>query len=395
MNEHGLDLNPAAGSAGERHRRAYVLIHAIVWSMFILFPFLLIDRTGDVRDWAEFLRRLWIVIPFMLVFYANYAWLIPACLFRRQKAGRFILANLLLIALLSGTILAHNEWRHRQRMEERAEAIRQGDGGEGKGLPVPQEFRRIEESPHGHLRLMAMFLMRDFLSLAFTAGLAVALKTTRRWREAEASRRELEQSRTEAELRQLKSQLNPHFLLNTLNNIYALIAFDTGKAQEAVHGLSKLLRYVLYDNQADTVPLAREVDFVRHYIDLMRIRLRPDVALRTSFRLLPGSTAAIAPLLFISLIENAFKHGVAATGSSFIHIDIEERPGGTVVCHTANSLHPKGKDDRSGSGIGLEQVARRLELLYPGRYLWQHGPTPDGQAYESTLTIALGGSSGQ
>ena len=100
MNEHDLDLNPAAGSAGERHRRAYVLIHAIVWSMFILFPFLLIDRTGDVRDWAEFLRRLWIVIPFMLVFYANYAWLIPACLFRRQKAGRFILAQFLIEAVL-------------------------------------------------------------------------------------------------------------------------------------------------------------------------------------------------------------------------------------------------------------------------------------------------------
>ena len=388
MNKQGLPQKPGTASAGEKHRWAYVLIHATVWSMFILFPFLLIDRTGDVRDWAEFLRRLWIVIPFLIVFYANFAWLISACLFRRQRAGRFILANLLLVALLSGTILAHNEWRHRQRTE--AASARQA--GEGQQPPLPRELRRIEESPHGHLRLMALFFMRDFLSLSLTVGLAVALKTTRRWREAEASRQELERSRAEAELRHLKSQLNPHFLLNTLNNIYALIALDADKAQQAVHGLSKLLRYVLYDNQADTVPLAREAEFIRHYIGLMRLRLQPGVDLRTSIRLLPGSKAAIAPLLFISLIENAFKHGVAATGESFIHIDIEERPGGIVICHTANSLHPKGESDRSGSGIGLSQVARRLELAYPGRYLWLHGPTPDGQAYESTLTIALGSS---
>ncbi len=208
MNKQGLPPKPGTASAGEKHRWAYVLIHATVWSMFILFPFLLIDRTGDVRDWAEFLRRLWIVIPFLIVFYANFTWLIGACLFRRQRAGRFILANLLLIALLSGTILAHNEWRHRQRTEAAASARQ---AGEGQQPPLPRELRRIEESPHGHLRLMALFFMRDFLSLSLTVGLAVALKTTRRWREAEASRQELERSRAEAELRHLKSQLNPHF----------------------------------------------------------------------------------------------------------------------------------------------------------------------------------------
>lgn len=121
--------------------------------------------------------------------------------------------------------------------------------------------------------MVALFILRDMLSLILTVGLAVSIKMTRRWYEAEASRRELEKSKTEAELKNLKNQLNPHFLLNTLNNIYALIAFDTDKAQKAVQELSKLLRYVLYENQEIYVPLSREAEFIRNYIELMKIRL--------------------------------------------------------------------------------------------------------------------------
>lgn len=116
------------------------------------------------------------------------------------------------------------------------------------------------------------FFVRDILSLIFTIGLSAAIRMSARWGQAEAARREAEKSRTEAELKNLRNQLNPHFLLNTLNNIYALIAFDSDKAQQAVQELSKLLRYVLYDNQQNYVPLCKEVDFIRNYIELMRIR---------------------------------------------------------------------------------------------------------------------------
>ena len=109
----------------------------------------------------------------------------------------------------------------------------------------------------------------------------------------------------------LRNQLNPHFLLNTLNNIYALIAFDSDKAQQAVQELSKLLRYVLYDNQQTYVPLCKEVDFIRNYIELMRIRLSANVQMITKFDIQPDSQTLIAPLIFISLIENAFKHGIS------------------------------------------------------------------------------------
>ena len=128
-----------------------------------------------------------------------------------------------------------------------------------------------------------------------------------RWSEAEAARREAVKSRMEAELKSLRNQLNPHFLLNTLNNIYALIAFDTDKAQQAVQELSRLLRYVLYDNQEKYVPLCKEVGFICNYIELMRIRVTEDVDIETHFDIKPDSQTPIAPLIFISLIEKCIQ----------------------------------------------------------------------------------------
>lgn len=199
-------------------------------------------------------------------------------------------------------------------------------------------------------------------------------------------RREAEKSRTEAELKNLRNQLNPHFLLNTLNNIYALIAFDTDKAQTAVQELSRLLRHVLYDNQQNFVTLGKEMDFIKNYIALMRIRLSSNVTVETRFDIRPDSPTEIAPLIFISLIENAFKHGISPTEPSHIRIYFSESVH-EVRCEIINSYHPKSEADKSGSGIGLEQVSKRLELTYPGRYEWKHGISEDGKEYKSVLTI--------
>lgn len=156
--------------------------------------------------------------------------------------------------------------------------------------------------------------------MILTVGLSTAIRLSGRWGQIEAARREAEKSRTEAELKNLRNQLNPHFLLNTLNNIYALIAFDTDKAQAAVQELSRLLRHVLYDNQQNFVPLGKEMDFIRNYIELMRIRLSSNVTVETAISVRPDSRTEIAPLIFISLIENAFKHGISPTEPSYIRI---------------------------------------------------------------------------
>ena len=208
-----------------------------------------------------------------------------------------------------------------------------------------------------------------------------------KWATAEQKLRESEAAKTEAELKNLRSQINPHFLLNTLNNIYALTAIDQTKAQEAIQQLSKLLRHMLYDNQEPFVALQDEILFLENYVSLMKIRLSQEVDV-TFVKNVRDPYQKVAPLLFISLVENAFKHGISPTEHSFVHLTMME--DGTRLCVTIeNSYHPKNKQDRSGHGIGLKQVQRRLELAYPGRYDWQKGVSEDNKTYTSQITITL------
>ena len=182
--------------------------------------------------------------------------------------------------------------------------------------------------------------------------------------------------------------MNPHFLFNTLNNIYSLIAFSPERAQEAVHDLSRLLRYVLYDSSQPQVLLEKELDFIRNYVELMRIRLPEHVELKTEIAATKPD-ALIAPLLFISLIENAFKHGVSNSKPSFIDLDIHQK-GDMVVCHLKNSYFPKdAEQDKSGSGIGIKNLRKRLELIYPNRHIFSYGV--EGDNYYSMLELQISG----
>ena len=130
------------------------------------------------------------------------------------------------------------------------------------------------------------------------------------------------------------------------------------------------------------------MDFIRNYIELMRIRLGAHVELKTDIEIPDTCALPIAPLLFISLIENAFKHGISPNQPSYIHIHFWLAEG-CVECEIVNSNFPKSSADKSGSGIGLEQVRRRLELSYAGHYLWQQGVSADGKSYRSHLTIEV------
>ena len=338
------------------------LIHLIGWGIVFGFPFLMMNRSGFNLSWPEYLRHGCIVpLSFLIIFYANYCYLIPRYLFTGRIKRYLVLNVVLIVCIVAGAHLWQEFFFHHN--------------------PPRQDDKPIRMGPPRWI-----FLLRDTFSMILTVGLSAAIKMSHRWAQIEDARREAEQSRTEAELKNLRNQMNPHFLLNTLNNIYALIAFDADKAQNAVQELSKLLRHVLYDNQQAYVPIGQEMDFIRNYIELMRIRLSPDVRVETRFDIAPGSPAQIAPLIFISLIENAFKHGISPTEPSYISIRFSETPG-QVHCDIVNSYHPKTQADKSGSGIGLEQVKKRLELLYPRHHDWQHGIDEEKKEYYSRLTI--------
>jgi two-component sensor histidine kinase len=358
--------------ADKQIRMIEVLTHVVGWGLMFVLPVYYANRgNNESVTLVEYMRHSGVPFFLCVVFYVNYLLLIPKLLFRR-KVKEFLMVNVVLVIAATGGLYFWQSAVFSMTSE----------------TPPPPPVGPERGPRHGSHYPMPplLFCMRDTVSMIIVIVLATAAKLIGRWNQIETERREAEQRRTEAELKNLRNQLNPHFLLNTLNNIYALIAFDADKAQTAVQELSKLLRHVLYDNQQPYVSLGKEMDFIRNYIELMRIRLSPHVTVKTQIDIDPESQTPIAPLIFISLIENAFKHGISPTDESKILISFSENRK-EVRCLITNSYHPKSSADKSGSGIGLEQVRQRLELMYPGRFDWQHGVNNDGTSYVSKLVI--------
>ena len=159
----------------------------------------------------------------------------------------------------------------------------------------------------------------------------------------------------------LKYQINPHFFMNTLNNIHALIDIDTECAKSAVIELSKMMRYVLYDSGRELIPLNKDLQFLQNYIELMRIRYTDTVDIRVEYPHDLPEQVSIPPLLLIVFVENAFKHGISYNRPSFIRLTVAYTEG-RVRCTVVNSRH--GGARQHGPGIGLENVRKRLALIY-------------------------------
>ncbi|MDR2234158.1 MAG: histidine kinase [Tannerella sp.] len=335
------------------------LIHSIVWIVLFVFPFLFRARESGVISLHDYLRFIIMVAGTLAVFYANYGYLVERFLFTRQ-IWTYLLSNLLLFAAV--ILVTHLLWSLVPPSN-----------------PSPEDMEVRERLPFHY------FILFDVVKYFFLTVMSVALKATSSWYRMDTERKELEKQRSEAELQNLKNQLNPHFLFNTLNNIYSLIAINGEQAQEAVHELSRLLRYMLYDSAQAFVPLEKEVDFISNYVKLMQIRMSEHVDLQTRIEIeLPDMP--IAPLLFISPVENAFKHGVSNSKPSFIHIEIIAA-GKQIKCLIRNSLFPKNSQDKSGSGIGLVNLRKRLDLLYPGKYTFTCEQS--NETYCFTLIIEL------
>lgn len=342
-----------------------LMLHILCWALLFVVPLFFHGSDESwTMAWNRYMRGLGATMSYLLVFYLNYLWIVPRYMLKKKDWKMFLIINVLV--LVAGLLMV-DLW-HVIINNFLPELNNRGSRIAGK------HFSRLPRYFYGSL-----------VNILFIA-LAVAVRMYQRWQHLEEARKEAEAARTEAELSNLRNQMNPHFLLNTLNNIYALIAFDQDKAQTAVGELSKLLRHVLYENQQDMVPLCKEADFMRNYIELMKIRVTDNVKIDANIDVSPNDSTPIAPLLFISLIENAFKHGISPQGTGEIKVDIYKTDG-DITCEISNTCYPKRENDKSGSGIGLEQVSRRLELMYPDRYTWEKGNTPDGNRYYSKITL--------
>lgn len=346
-------------------RTVAIAAHLLIWAYVFASP--LLFRRGDKPiDWDNYVWTLYFPVSSCIIFYVNYLYLVPRFL-QAKRYRQFVFYNVLLLAFFTFS-------RELYVQQFPPPSFRPGT-------------RRIRHMVHAHRHSFTLVpLIRSCISLLSAIFLASVVRLSTQWRKAEAARQEAELGRAEAELKNLKSQINPHFLLNTLNNIYSLTAFDTEKAQEAIQELSKLLRYVLYENREHQVSLQKEAEFLKTYIALMRIRLSANVEVETDFRIPSDNIPEVAPLIFISLVENAFKHGVSPTRPSFIRISLHADAAG-IHFSCRNSNFPKSENDKSPGGIGLQQVRSRLEHSYPGHYEWHCGPKDDGRTYASEIHI--------
>ena len=354
-------------------KRLKYFLHVVFWAYMFLSPMQYMRGTGMTM--LQYVSNCLSPLLLMVVFNANYYWLTPRY-FLQCKHRYYLMINVQMAVFVS---LVLHYWMDYSRVLFQP------------GVLMPRNPDGIDEF---------FFFLRDLINCGIFATAATCIALAQRWfwadnarKYAETARVRAEADRTEAELKSLRSQINPHFLLNTLNNIYALTAMDTYRAQNAIQQLSKMLRHMLYDNMLDSVSLQDEIQFLENYVNLMKIRL-PDSVDVTFKKIVPDADIRVAPLIFISLFENAFKHGISMTEPSFIRILIQaivphDGSEKQLICSIENSYFPKPQQDRSGHGIGLEQVQRRLDLLYPDRYVWEKGTGPDDRTYYSKITIQL------
>ena len=322
------------------------VVQLILLQLIMLSPGLLTYITSGSGTLAS--ESLWIAIywlaPVLGVYLLNFYLCVPMLWFR-HRYWQFGLANIMLIGLLNLHTISHNIYS------------------------LPEYIRA------GYASFMSISLIINLMAI----GIALSIRYFMR----QSERRQKE---VEAELAWLKNQINPHFLFNTLNNISSLAQIDADETQEAIMQLSDLLRYAMYETNKPKVRLDGEVEFMRNYIDLMKLRCNEMTEVNAQF-IMHNAQLEVAPLLFISLIENAFKHGMNSNAPAMIDIRLEQQDD-TLIFLCDNTNNPKPTKDRSGSGIGLENTRRRLDLLYPGRYTWEQTITPEN-IYHVKITIRL------
>jgi Putative regulator of cell autolysis len=227
-------------------------------------------------------------------------------------------------------------------------------------------------------------LIYNFTHTSLYLLLTVALKFSIDWYEQREMLQEAQVGQLQAEVNYLRSQVNPHFLFNALNNLYALTLKKSDEAPSVVLKLSELMEYMLYESDGPYVSLAREINYLSNYLELEKIRQSKPADIRMT---VTGSAdqCQIPPFLILPLVENAFKHGIGkAAFGAYLHIHIQISQ--TLEVRIANNK-PRFEEKDKNQGIGLLNLKKRLELLYPAKYLLQITEQPS--RYEVLLKIDL------
>lgn len=318
-------------------KNSTLFLHLGVWAILFILPYSF--ASGNNFSWKNIFIHSWfLVIGMMIIFYTNYLKWVDAYLLK-NKTFVFAVLNVVLIGFFVYL----------------------------KYYLAQTYFPKPPRNPNGG-PAFGMMLYLDAFYLMIPVVAAIAIKSMQRFFNLEVKQKETENIQLQTELQQLKYQLQPHFFFNALNNIYALVDLDQEKAKESIHSLSKMMRFMLYETDTEEVLLKNEIEFLKRYNELMKLRLGKKVQVSTDFPEV-SEGIKIAPLLFISLVENAYKHGVSATLVSQIDFKIKVSDSEIEFIST-NDNFPKDNQDETGSGIGLENLRKRLNLYYAGRHIF-------------------------
>ena len=391
------------------------LIYIAVWGLLFAAPVLslyvrTVSNDSVVFDWTE-VFVVWRKFAVYLLLFLVHNFLLAPLLVHGRRRVAYVVTMILLLAAFA--VYQYNSkpagWderrhkpsveqlghRHEPPMGQRGQHERPDDMRpmelDGKRPPEfdgkrPPELR---ERPHGDRRRLGpppIIGERDILAVVVVLlmfGANLGIKAIFRSRDDRRRLAELERQNLEQQLVYLRYQINPHFFMNTLNNIHALVDIDPAKAQETIRELSKMMRFVLYEGNKQSVPLAKEMEFIRTYVKLMQLRYTDKVRIVLD---LPATTPDlnVPPLLLITFIENAFKHGISYQQDSFIEAKVEVADG-KLRFTCVNSKAAKPNEEKGG--VGLDNVRKRLKLLYGSNYSLSLLDHPD--TYHVNLEIPL------
>ena len=376
-------------------------IYSAIWAMLYASPVINIytRMAGNPRitfSWTEILHA-WEYTSTWLVMFAIHNFLLLPLLLRKRKTGTYLCLSFLI--LLTGMFITYlnrpmhkNQYKTRMEAEwkadslayERVAAVRLGDGRycspQNPMRRKPLDYQPIDPLPMlGPGELVAFF--GGLLLMGMNLGVKLYFMSQRdRERQKIIDQRNLEQ-----QMEYLKYQVNPHFFMNTLNNIHALVDIDPERAKTTIVELSKMMRHILYEGSKKLIPLTREMEFLNLYVQLMRLRYTRKVHINVD---VPPQLPELKlpPLMLIIFVENAFKHGISYREESFIDIKLRVE-NKRLLFSCCNSKPTQVQRTNEKGGMGLQNVRQRLELLYDDDYTLDI--SDDEKTYEVKLDIPM------
>lgn len=353
--------------SGMNNKNLFTYVEPLIILFLGVFLFLtpiFFGPSGSTIDWQHVVNVWLMLVPYVILYLLNRFILFPF-LFLKKKRLLFLLSSILLILIMAITVNRYFDHRQRTHNVEMREGTHPMPPGRNGPPPLErggiQPYGRPQNPPPKQLPPYLSFIIIGVLIVGFDTGLRLSVK----WVQSEQQRIKAEKENMESQLAMLRTQVSPHFFMNTLNNIHALIEYDTNGAKDAVIRLSKLMRHLLYESERGEISLYKEVSFVKHYVELMKIRFseKVNITLETPAHI-PEKN--IPPLLFTSYIENAFKHGISYKEESYVHIKFE-CDDASLNFTIENSNHSEKKQNQY-QGIGNKNSRKRLDILFGKNY---------------------------